>query len=46
MTEEPELGTNIQMLKSFLDRKPVRAILSLMTHKCPKDHKSFLETAL
>ena len=46
MTEEPELGTNIQMLKSFLDRKPVRAILSLMTHACPKDRKSFLETAL
>ena len=41
-----DLGTNIQMLKDFLDKRPVRTVLSLLTHKCPKDGKSFLETSL
>jgi len=41
-----DIGTNIQLLKDFLDKKPVRAVLSLLTHKCPKDGKSFLETSL
>ncbi len=41
-----ETSINIQMLKNILDRKPIRALLGLMAHKCPKDHESFLETAL
>jgi len=40
------LTTNIQVLKDFLDRRPMRALLGLLSRRCKKDGGSFLENAL
>ena len=46
MENKTDIGVNIQMLKGFLDRRPIRTLLGLLTHRCPKDGKSLLETSL
>ena len=46
MAEASSLTTNIQFLKDFLDKRPLRALLSLLTKRCRRDGRSFLENAL
>ena len=46
MAKAPSLTTNIRVLRDFLDKKPMRLLLGLLTRRCERDGGSFLDNAL